>query len=325
MTFGKEWGWGSDEGQSRKVFDAYIERGGNSIDTANFYTNGTSEKLVGKFMKGRREEIVLATKYTLSMKSTDPNAGGNHRKNLVQSVEASLKRLATSHIDLLWIHAWEFRTPVDEVMRALDDLVRMGKVLYIGVSNAPAWKISQANELADRRGWTPFVATQMHYNLIERAVEREIVPMSLEFDIGMFPWSPLAAGVLTGKYNSEARDSGLSQSLRRESQEKGIKQSSLDIAAEVIKIANEVDRSPSHIALNWLLQKPNVVSPIIGARTLEQLEDNLGSLDFILGDDHVTRLDKISRIELGYPHDFLGGDKVDQFISGGTQIEKRRP
>jgi aryl-alcohol dehydrogenase-like predicted oxidoreductase len=321
MTFGTEWGWGSDKAESRKVLDAYLDRGGNSIDTANFYTQGSSERFLGEFLKGRRDNVVLATKYTLNMREDDPNAGGNHRKCLVQSVEASLERLGTDYIDLMWVHAWEFRTPVDEVMRALDDLVRAGKVLYVGVSNAPAWIIAQANMLADGQGWTPFIAAQMQYSLVERSIEREIVPMALDFDIGIMPWSPLAGGILTGKYNRLGKGGKLDETLRDQTQSKELTAEQLRIAEEVQRVGEEVGRTASQVALNWLTNRPGVASPIIGARTLEQLEDNLASVDFELSDELVQRLDDVSAIDLGYPHTFLAGERVQEYISGGADIE----
>ena len=201
MTFGDDWGWGSAKDEARKVYDAFREAGGNFIDTANLYTNGTSESLLGEFMQNQRQSVVMATKYTNSAPGTDPNAAGNQRKNMVQAVEASLKRLRTDYIDLYWVHAWDQITPVEEVMRGLDDLVRQGKVLYVGISDAPAWWIAQANTLSHLRGWSPFIALQIEYSLLERTVERELVPMAKALNLGLLAWSPLANGVLTGKYH----------------------------------------------------------------------------------------------------------------------------
>ncbi len=202
MTFGEDWGWGTAKEEARKIYDAYREAGGNFVDTANLYTNGTSETLVGEFIRDHRQSVVLATKYTNAMAGTDPNAAGNHRKSMVQALEASLRRLKTDYIDLYWLHIWDQMTPVEEVMRAFDDLVRQGKVLYIGVSDAPAWWIAQANTLAELRGWTQFIGLQIEYSLIERTVERELIPMGKAFKLGLVAWSPLAGGVLSGKYHS---------------------------------------------------------------------------------------------------------------------------
>ena len=201
MTFGEEWGWGASKEECHKMFDAYAHAGGNFIDTANRYTEGTAERIIGELIAADRAHFVLASKYTLKMRNGDPNYCGNHRKNMVQSLEASLKRLHTDYLDLFWVHAWDFLTPVEEVMRGLDDLVRAGKVLYIGISDTPAWVIAQANTMAELRGWTSFVGMQAQYSLIERTPERELLPMARALDIGVLPWGILGAGVLSGKYN----------------------------------------------------------------------------------------------------------------------------
>src|SRR5580704_10793656 len=208
MTFGEEWGWGTAKEEARKVYDAFREAGGNFIDTANMYTNGTSESFLGEFMKGHRQSVVLGTKYTNAAAGKDPNAGGNQRKTMFQAVEASLKRLQTEYIDLYGVHIWDQMTPVEEVMRGLDDLSRQGKVLYVGISDAPAWWIAQANTLAHLRGWSPFIGLQIEYSLIERTVERELIPMAQALNIGVTAWSPLAGGVLTGKYHGHGADKG---------------------------------------------------------------------------------------------------------------------
>jgi aryl-alcohol dehydrogenase-like predicted oxidoreductase len=208
MTFGEDWGWGAAKDEARKVYDAFRDAGGNFIDTANFYTNGTSESFLGEFMKGHREGVVLATKYTNAVPGKDPNAAGNQRKNMFQAVNASLKRLGTDYLDLYWVHIWDQLTPVEEVVRGLDDLVRQGKVLYVGISDAPAWWVAQANTLAQLRGWSPFVGLQIEYSLIERTVERELIPMAKALNLGVAAWSPLAKGLLTGKYHGHAANEG---------------------------------------------------------------------------------------------------------------------
>ncbi|MBD0395879.1 MAG: aldo/keto reductase, partial [Microcoleus sp. C1-bin4] len=249
MTFGEEFGWGASYEESRKIFDAFMNAGGNFIDTANeIYTGGTSETYLGNFIAADREQIVLATKYTDSLPTTDPNRAGNQRKSMIQSVERSLKRLKTDYIDLFWLHAWDFMTPVEEVMRAFDDLVRAGKVIYIGVSDAPAWVISRANMLAELRGWTPFVAMQIEYSLIERTAERELLPMAKELDIGVLGWSVLASGILTGKYNKKAA-SGESRRLDT-AQFYELSEINLSIADTVIQVAEEIGRNPSQVAIN---------------------------------------------------------------------------
>jgi aryl-alcohol dehydrogenase-like predicted oxidoreductase len=325
MTFGTDWNFGADREESRKIFELYMECGGNFIDTANNYTNGTSETFLGEFIAQNREHLVLATKYSLNTHRGDPNAGGNHRKNLVQALEASLKRLKTDYIDIYWLHCWDFLTPIEEVMRALDDLVRAGKVLYLGISDTPAWKVAQANTLADLRGWTPFVAMQVEYNLLERSPERDLIPMAQELDISVLPWSPLAGGLLTGKYNKRpemaddnseiAVDSGRGNWVTDKLDDRNIR-----IADVVQKIAQEIGRSPAQVALNWLLQKNSNILPIIGARTIKQLEDNLSCLDFVLSPEYMEYLDGVSQIDLGFPHAFINSEMVKDLISGGTKI-----
>ena len=319
MTFGEEWGWGSDRKESKKVFDAYANAGGNFIDTANRYTEGTSERLVGEFMGKERDHFVLATKYTLYMDKRDVNSCGNHRKNMIQSLNASLKRLNTDYIDLFWLHAWDFTTRIDEVMRGLDDLVSSGKILYIGISNTPAWVISRANTLADLRGLTPFVSLQIEYNLVERTPERDLLPMARSMDIGVCPWGVLAAGVLTGKYNKGSKGE---PGLRLEG--RPIDKGKLKISEEVVKIAKEIGCKPGHVAISWLSRQPGIVSPIIGARTVGQLKDNIASLKCKLDDDHIKRLNKISAIDLGYPHDFLRKDVVRDLIYGPFEIDQEK-
>jgi aryl-alcohol dehydrogenase-like predicted oxidoreductase len=209
MTFGEDWGWGASKDEAQTIYNAYREAGGNFIDTANVYTNGSSEKLVGEFVAGHREEVVLATKYTNSAvgfsgkPGTDANSGGNQRKNMVQAVEASLKRLGTDYIDLYWLHIWDQMTPVEEVMRAFDDLVRAGKILYVGMSDAPAWVVAKSNTLAELHGWTRYIGLQIEYILLERSVERELVPMTKDQQLTVLAWSPLRNGLLTGKYLPE--------------------------------------------------------------------------------------------------------------------------
>ena len=313
MTFGEDWGWGSSKDESRAIFDVFAEAGGNFIDTANFYTKGTSEKFVGEFVKDEREKWVVATKYSLNTSANgEINAFGNHRKNMVQAVEASLKRLDTDYIDLLWLHAWDFTTSVDEVMRSFDDLVRAGKVLYIGISDTPAWIISQANTLAHLRGWTEFVGLQIEYSLRERTVERDLIPMADAFGIGVTAWSPLAGGVLTGKHNK-----GNAEGSRMEANKAEIKESDLKIAGEVVKIADEIGKPPSQVALNWVRQKNHVI-PIIGSRKIEQVKENLACLEWNLDDEQLKRLDEISAIDLGFPHKFLNSPTVQEMAFGGA-------
>jgi len=319
MTFGEDWGWGATKEESRAMFEAFAKAGGNFVDTANLYTNGTSEKYVGEFIAPDREHIVLATKYSLRLRYDDPNAGGNHRKNMVQSLNASLKRLNTDYIDLFWVHAWDFMTPVEEVMRGLDDLVRAGKILYVGISDTPAWIVSQANVLAELKGWTPFVGLQIQYSLVERTPERDLMPMARAMDIAVTPWGILGSGILTGKFKG-AKDRPAGTRLgETEWGETFITERNIRIAEAVGRVAGETGASASQVAIAWLLRRPyGVVVPILGARKLSQLQDNLGSVAVKLSDDQIRRLDEVSRIDLGFPHDFLAGPQIRKVLHGDT-------
>jgi aryl-alcohol dehydrogenase-like predicted oxidoreductase len=320
MTFGEDWGWGSPKDESRKIYDTYREAGGNFVDTANIYTNGSSENLVGEFIHDHRQSVVLATKYTNAMAGNDPNAAGNHRKNMVQAVEASLRRLKTDYIDLYWLHIWDQMTPVDEVMRAFDDLVSQGKVLYIGVSDAPAWWIAQANTLAELRGWTKFIGLQIEYSLIERTVERELIPMAKAFKLGLVAWSPLAGGLLSGKYHanaSGAKEGRYSSEMAKAFRRTGDRPD--QIVAAVMKVSQQVGRSPAQVALAWLRYRDIPIIPIVGARRLSQLQDNLASFEFELTPEQISALDKASAIELGFPHDFYENEMVNTIRYGGLR------
>jgi aryl-alcohol dehydrogenase-like predicted oxidoreductase len=327
MTFGTDWGWGSDKDESRRIFDAYVDRGGNFIDTANQYTEGTSEAMVGEFAAGRREQLVIATKYTLAARPGDPNSGGNHRKSMVQSVEASLRRLNTDFIDLLYLHAWDSTTPVEEILRAMDDLVRMGKVVYVGISDTPAWQVSRMQAIADLRGWAPLIALQIEYSLVERTVERDLIPMAREMGLGVVPWSPLASGVLTGKYTRADLDAGQgtadpSGTRRNVAAANGsLTERALGIADVVKEVAAEIGVKPSQVALAWVLLNPGVAAPIVGARTPAQLEDNLGALEVRFTDAHLAALNEASRVDLGFPHEFLSRPMPRQVMFGGAHIE----
>lgn len=318
MTFGKEWGWGADETESRKIFDSFVEAGGNFVDTANRYTEGTSEELVGRFIGDIREQIVLATKYTLFMRQGDPNSAGNQRKNMIQSVEASLKRLKTDYIDLYWVHAWDHLTPVDEVMRGLDDLVRQGKVLYVGISDTPAWVVSRSNMLADLRGWSPFVALQIEYSLLERTVERELLPMAAELGLAVTPWGAIAGGVLTGKYSARQKTGTGPRRYKEDDDLARLSEGNLAIADQVVEIANEIGCPPSQVAINWVRQQAANIIPIVGARTESQFKQNLACLDKALSEKHLKQLNEISKVSLGFPHDFLSKDFIRNLVYAGT-------
>ena len=310
MVFGDTRSVGANKEESRRILDTFVEAGGNFIDTASNYANGMSEQLVGEFTQPARERFVIATKYTLNRHAGDPNAGGNHRKNLVRSLDASLKRLQTDYIDLFWLHAWDFLTPVDEVMRALDDQVRAGKILYVGVSDTPAWIIAQANTLAALRGWTPFAGLQVEYSLVQRDVERELLPMARTFGLAVTPWSPLGGGVLSGKYNANQSTDGR---LANQADEQALR-----IVDGVSKIAHEIGHTPAQVALAWLRAQPGTIIPIIGSRRLEQFQENLGCVDVQLTDNHVRQLSLLSQPHLGFPHDFLASSYVRKLIHGST-------
>ena len=322
MTFGSDEPWCADKAESRAMFDAFVEAGGNFIDTADIYTQGESEKLVGEFIAADRERFVVATKYTNSFPGPeDPNASGNHRKNLTQSLDASLKRLDVDYIDLYWVHAWDYTTPVDEVIRALDDAVRAGKILYIGLSDAPAWVASRANTLAELRGWTPFVTLQLEYSLLERGIEREHFSLSRAADIAITAWSPLASGALSGKYTRGGDEAKRLDVLPFKALDEG----KLDIARQVDAVADELGVSSAQVALAWVRQRGTI--PIIGARTLAQLRDNLASVDLELSSEHMQRLNAASAIELGHPYDFTDNEMVRSLVYGGMhgRVHNHRP
>ena len=299
MTFGTETGIGVDKQESQRVYQGFREAGGNFIDTANVYSRGTSETFLGEFMSGDRERLVLATKFTGPMRGRDVNAAGNSRKNMMESVHASLKRLKTDYIDLYWVHARDSLTPLDELMRGLDDLVRQGKVLYVGVSDTPAWVVSQANTLSDLRGWSSFIGLQIRYSLIDRSVERELLPMARALDLGVTPWGILGSGVLSGKYNKDENTQGRARARGQ------LNARAMAIAGEVVKLAEQLGATPTQVAIAWVRQGPALIVPLVGARTREQLDENLGCLDVRLSDDQMQRLNAVSAIEPGFPHDML--------------------
>lgn len=315
MTFGEAWGpLGADRETARAIYAAYRARGGNFVDTANNYQGGASETMVGEFIAEERDRVVVATKYSLSTSPDDPNACGNHRKNMVQAVEKSLKRLATDYIDLYYVHIWDLMTPAEEVLRALDDLVRAGKVLYVGVSDTPAWIVSRCNAIAELRGWSAFAALQIEYNLIERTPERDLLPMARALDVAVTAWGPLASGVLTGKHaGGPASDSGRQRMAGARNHDRA-----QAIVAAVTAIAAELGKTPAQVALNWLRQGPFPAIPIVGARTLAQVEDNLACLDFRLTEEQVARLTAASAVSLGFPHEFMQGEFVRGALFGRT-------
>ena len=314
MTFGTDWGWGAPTAESAKQFELFAEAGGTLIDTANKYTNGTAESNLGALLATDRDHFVVGTKYSLNVRDGALNAGGNHRKSLVQALEASLQRLRTDHVDILWLHAWDYLTPPEEVMRALDDQVRLGKVLYLGISDTPAWVAAQMQTLAAHRGWSTFAGLQVEYSLVQREVERELIPMARSLGLGVLAWGPLGAGVLSGKYANP----GTPAAQRRLAD---VDPGRLAIARAVADIADGLELSSSVVALAWLRAQGSVI-PILGARTAQQLADNLTCLDVNLPPDTLARLDHASQITRGFPHDFLASA---DYILGGMSDQLDLP
>ncbi len=318
MGFGTEGGWGADQETSFKILEAFASAGGNFLDTANFYKTGTSEQTIGDFVSSRdRDYFVIATKYSLFDNNTNPNASGNNRKNMMRSVEASLKRLQTDFIDVLYLHIWDFLTPVDEVLRGLDDLVSQGKINYAAISDTPAWIVAKANTLAELMGWSKFIALQVEYSLLQRAAERDLIPMAKHFGMTLTPWAPLAGGALTGKYlrGEKGRIKEGSNRLNERSER---------ITKEVMAVAEDLGAEASQVALAWTMQAGVSSIPIVGATKLSQLKDNLEAADLVLSPDAMDRLHRVSAIELGFPHDFYKEDAVKKNNFGGfyDQIEQ---
>jgi aryl-alcohol dehydrogenase-like predicted oxidoreductase len=320
MTFGEDLGWGTSVQESQPIIDRFIEVGGNFIDTANFYTKSHSEKIIGDHVgrhAARRDRLVIATKFSGNLYPGDPNGGGSGRKSIVDACENSLRRLQTDYIDLYWLHNWDAHTPIDETMAALDDLVRSGKVRYLGVSDTPAWKVAEANVTARFRGWSSFVGLQIEYSLIERSVEQELVPMARELGLGITPWSPLKSGALSGKYQRE--NHGKHEAGRGSWATSGLNDKAYDVVDELEKIAKEQDTSVASCAIAWVQARPGVASTIIGARTMRQLDDNLKAAELTLTPAQMKRLDDLSKPQLNFPADFLANGA--SFYYGGTTID----
>jgi aryl-alcohol dehydrogenase-like predicted oxidoreductase len=311
MTFGEDWGWGAPKEECARILKSFVDRGGNFIDTSVNYTNGTSEKIVGDLVHGDRDHFVLGTKYSLTSRQDDPNFGGNHRKNMMRSLRQSLESLHTDFVDVLWLHMWDFTTPIEEVMRSLDVLIRSGKVLHLGASDTPAWVVSRANGIAETRGWTPFSAIQVPYNVVDRDVERELIPMARQLGLAVTTWAPLAAGLLSGKYTS---GEGHGRLLRPgwESSEEEKK-----IARVVDHLAHDIGQSSAAVALNWLRQHAGAI-PIVGATKASQMGQDLECLDFSLSPENLSALTNANPVKLGFPQGFLTSDAVRSFIFGNT-------
>jgi aryl-alcohol dehydrogenase-like predicted oxidoreductase len=320
MTFGEEWGWGSTPEDSATILDAYFARGGNFIDTANAYTKGHSEKIIGDHLgknPAKRDRAVIATKFYTNLYPGDPNGGGANRKSILGACEQSLRCLQTDYIDLYWMHAWDANTPIVETMKALDDLVSSGKVRYVGFSDIPAWKCAEAQTTATLRGWNTLVALQIEYSLLERSVEGELVPMALEMGLGITPWSPLKGGALSGKFKRDGKE----KAGRGERITAVLNEKTFALLDAMESISKELGTTVSRLALAWLRSRPGVVSTIIGARTMPQLEDNLGSLDVHPTSAMLQKLDELTTPTLNFPAKFL--EYVIQASSGGLTINAK--
>jgi len=317
MTFGKSWDEfnGTSKNTAKKIFDYYVDVGGNFFDTADIYQNGESEKYLGEFVNSDRESFVISSKYSTLTNPKNPNSGGNHRKNLFSSVESSLKRLNTTYLDLLWVHAWDFTTPISEVMRSLDDLVKQGKVHHIGISNAPAWIIALANSLSESKGWTSFSCIQILYNLLERSSERELLPFASYENLGVLAWSPLSGGMLSGKYSAKSTNGRFSKN--NPMKKSFLNKTNLKLSETISKLAADYGYSSAQISLKWLLEckNPSII-PILGATNLMQLKENLECLNIKLNEKQLQKIDQITAIDLGYPQEFLNHPHIQERIFG---------
>src|ERR1700753_1249502 len=319
MTFGEDLGWGTSVEESQQIIDRYTELGGNFIDTANFYTRSHSEKILGDHIgrhAARRDRLVIATKFSGNLYPGDPNGGGSGRKSLVNACENSLRRLQTNYIDLYWLHIWDANPPIEETMAALDDLVRAGKVRYIGVSDTPAWKIAQANLIARFRGWPSFIGLPIEYSLLERTVEQELVPMAVEFVLGITPWSPLKSGVLSGKYTRA--NAGQHQADRGAMVGAFLNEKTYAVIDELEAIAGVHDTNVASVALAWVRAQPGVSSVIIGARRLSQLGDNGRAVDVDHSADELARLDSLTKPRFGFPQNMI--EMAPGILNGGTTV-----
>jgi aryl-alcohol dehydrogenase-like predicted oxidoreductase len=319
MTFGEDLGWGTSVEESQTIIDRFVELGGNFIDTANFYTRSHSEKIIGDHVgrhSAKRDRLVIATKFSGNLYPGDPNGGGSGRKAIVSAAENSLRRLQTDYIDLYWLHCWDTNTPIDETMAALDDLVRAGKVRYLGVSDTPAWKIAEANITARFRGWSQFIGLQIEYSLLERSVEQELVPMARELGLGITPWSPLKSGVLSGKYTRAT--AGQKQSDRGGFVDPHLTDKTYDLVDQLAEVARQRETTVARVALAWVQAQPGVSSVIIGARRLAQLEDNLRAADLQLTAAELSKLDALTKPSFGFPQSMQ--PMFPAITNGGTNI-----
>ena len=318
MTFGESSGFGAKREECRQMLDAYLAAGGNFIDTANIYSGGTSEEFLADMIAAERKQLVVASKFSMTTNAGDPNAGGNSRKNLQQSLHDSLRRLKTDYLDLYWVHAWDQMTPLEELLRALDDAVRAGKILYVGFSNIPAWTMARTQTMAELRGWSRSIAMQLHYSLVERNVERELLPCAAALGMAVTAWSPLAGGILTGKYSRDAKIRA-TQSGRLVTTGWGnmfMSERNLAIADVLIAEAKRLGYTAGQLAIRWLLDRPGGVIPILGARSAAQLQELLAVTTIPMDAAAAAALEQISRIELGYPSSLLGGTAGRRMVYG---------
>jgi aryl-alcohol dehydrogenase-like predicted oxidoreductase len=319
MTFGEDWGWGASPETSEAILSEYLDRGGNVVDTANVYTNGHAEKIVGDFFAARpglRERVVLATKFFGNLHPGDPNGGGAGRKALIAQLEESLRRLQTDYVDVYWLHNWDRRAPIEETLRALDDLVTAGKVRYVGLSDVPAWVAAQAQTIAHFRGWAPVTALQLEYSLLERTTEGELLPMAEALGMGVLPWSPLRGGQLSGKY---IRNNGTPADSQRSRYAEPTERD-WDVIEAVARVAAELDVSSAEVALAWVRSRPAVTSTLIGARTIEQLRSNLASLEITLAPEQLAALDEPSTPLLDFPA-YVTTELSPTFGFGGATVD----
>jgi aryl-alcohol dehydrogenase-like predicted oxidoreductase len=329
MTFGTQWGWGSEENAARAIFDRYLEAGGNFLDTADGYTAGASEEMLGKFIqeRGVRDQVVLATKFTFNALQGNPNTGGNGRKNIYRALDASLRRLKTDFIDLYWLHAWDTVTPVEEVVSTLNDLVRHGKIRHYGFSDTPAWYLARAHTIAQKEGKDSLVALQLEYSLIERNIEREHIPAAQEFGMALCPWSPIAGGFLSGKYKRDG-DTGTGEGrlevLKGNPIFNRFKERNWRVLDVLLAVSRELGRKPAQVALNWVATQPGITSTILGATKMEQLEDNLAAIEFVIPLELRRRLDEASALEVFHPYVFFQGP-VQAMVHGGVTVEPWTP
>jgi len=317
MTFGQASAWGASREDSQAVFDAFVEAGGNFIDTAPIYQGGASETMLGEFVAPDRDRFVIGTKYSLGSIHGDPNASGNGRKSMMRAVEASLRRMKTDYIDLFWMHAWDGVTPEEEVLRGLDDLVRAGKVLHIGLSDTPAWVVARSHAIAELRGWTSLAAIQIKYSLVERSPDRDLLPMAAALGLSVLVWGGLGGGMLSGKY---AASGGLLDGKGRLTQvgpaARALSEHDRAVIETVVDVARARGADPAAVALAWIRSRSPMLIPLLGARVVEQLSSNLAALTLDLTETEILRLNTPSAVAGGFPADFIGGPMITAGLFG---------